>query len=71
MLATMSLHPSLAGLKRADGLAALRASVPEPYRKEVAAWADAAKVDGEALLLANLAVDVLCTGVVHVPDPTS
>lgn len=71
MLATMSLHPSLAGLKRADGLAALRASVPEQYRKEVAAWADAAKVDGEALLLANLAVDVLCTGVAHVPDPAS
>ena len=29
MLATMSMHPSFAGMKQADGFAKLRASVPE------------------------------------------
>jgi hypothetical protein len=71
MLATMALHPALAGLRRAEGLAALRAAVPERQRAELAAWAGAAKVAGEELLLANLAVDVLCTAVVHLPDPAS
>ena len=71
MLATMNLHPSFATMKNADGVAELQKAVPEAYRTELTAWAEAATIDIKALLLANLAVDMLCTAVVHVPDPTS
>ena len=67
MLRLLNRHPTLAGLRASPVLSELRAAIAPEQSEEILAWAQAAQVDGEALLLANLAVDVLCTAVVRLP----
>jgi hypothetical protein len=68
MLTALSLHPAMTGMLRAGDADQRIAAIPPEYRDEITAWAKAATCDVGTLLRANLAVDVLCTAVVRLPE---
>lgn len=68
MLTSLSLHPAMKDMLRAGDADKRIAAIPPEYRDELAAWAKAATCDVGTLLRANLAVDMLCTAVVRMPD---
>ncbi len=68
MLTALSLHPAMTGMLRAGDADPRITAIPPEYRDEITAWAKSATCDVGKLLRANLAVDVLCTAVVRLPD---
>ena len=71
MLTALSLHPAMTAMLRADDADQRITAIPPEYRDEITAWAKSATCDVGKLLRANLAVDVLCTAVVRLPDANS
>jgi len=68
MLTALSLHPAMTGMLRAGDADQRIADIPAEYRDEIIAWAKSATCDVGTLLRANLAVDVLCTAAVRLPE---
>jgi hypothetical protein len=69
MITAVAMTPSFRNFQPAEYFDELKAKIPRAYLDELSAIALAAQVDEQILLRANLSVDVLCTAVVHLPQP--